>query len=48
MTGLQTSPGSLVKLHSRERSGAFGLAARVGDGARISGQTKKRSGAAVV
>ena len=32
---------------SRERSGAFGLAARArGEGARISGQDKKRNGAA--
>ena len=43
------STGSLGNIRSREWNGAFGLAARVGEmGPRISGQTKKRSGAATL
>ena len=48
MTGLLNAPGSLVELNSRERNGAFGLDAREGEGARISEQTKERSGVAAV
>jgi len=39
-------PGSLVNFKSRERNGAFGLAARVGKWDADKRQTKKRSGEA--
>ena len=47
--GVRPKFGSLVEFKNGECSGAFGLAARVGEmGSRISGRNKERSGAAVL